>query len=144
MDSVRYKILLVEDNKLDQLAFKRFVDTNAIPYDYTIAGSVAEARSVLDSSQFDAIVTDHCLGDGTAFDILKSAGNIPVVVVTGAGDEKTASKIWKAGAYDYLIKDLREYLNAIPKTVANAINHKKIEEKVQLLSGAVMSTEDSV
>ncbi|UCF15145.1 MAG: PAS domain S-box protein [Phycisphaerales bacterium] len=144
MDNIRYKILLVEDNKLDQLAFKRFVDTNAIPYDYTIVGSVAEARSVLDSGQFDAVVTDHALGDGTALDVLKSAENTPVVVVTGAGDEKTATEIWKAGAYDYLIKDLSEYLHAIPKTVANAINHKKIEEKVQLLSGAVMSTEDSV
>ena len=145
MDSVRYKILLVEDDKLDQLAFKRFVDTNAIPYDYTIVGSVAETRNVLDGNQFDVIVSDHSLGDGTALDVLKSAANTPVVVVTGAGDEETATNMWKAGAYDYLVKDLNQnYLNAIPKTVENAINHKKMKEKVHLLSGAVMSTEDSV
>lgn len=145
MDSVRYKILLVEDDKLDQLAFKRFVDNNSTPYDYTIVGSVAETRNVLNSSQFDVIVSDHSLGDGTALDVLKSAGNTPVVVVTGAGDEETATNMWKAGAYDYLVKDLSQnYLSAIPKTIENTIKHKKMEEKVQLLSGAIMSTEDSV
>jgi PAS domain S-box-containing protein len=145
MDSVRYRILLVEDDKLDQLAFKRYVDKNEIPYDCTIVGSVAETRNVLDRSKFDIVLSDHSLGDGTALDVLEAAGNTPVVVVTGAGDEETASNIWKAGAYDYLVKDLSQnYLNAIPKTVENVIKHKKAEEKVQLLSGAIMSTEDSV
>jgi len=66
-------------------------------------------------------------------------------VVTGAGDEETAVKAWKAGAYDYLIKDVdQNYLKAIPITVENAINHKQMEKRLQLLSGAVMSTEDSV
>ncbi len=145
MNSTRYKILLIEDNKLDQMAFKRFVDSNAIPYDYTIVGSVAEGKDILSTSQFDIIIADHSLGDGTALDILKSAGNTPVIVVTGAGDEETAVKTWKAGAYDYLVKDIdQSYLKAIPITVENAITHKMMEEKVQLLSGAVMSTQDSV
>ncbi len=145
MDSTRYKILLIEDNKLDQMAFKRFVDSNAIPYDCTIVGSVAESKDVLSTGQFDIIIADHSLGDGTALDILQSAGNTPVIVVTGAGDEETAVKTWKAGAYDYLVKDIdQSYLKAIPITVENAIRHKMMEEKVQLLSGAVMSTQDSV
>jgi len=145
MDSARYKILLIEDNKLDQMAFKRFVDTNALPYDCTMVGSVAESKDVLSGSQFDIIIADHSLGDGTALDVLQSAGNTPVIVVTGAGDEETAVKIWKAGAYDYLVKDVdQSYLKAIPITVENAITHRMMEEKVQLLSGAVMSTQDSV
>lgn len=145
MENTRYKILFIEDNQLDQMAFKRFVDENNIPYDCTIAGSVSEAQQALDSDRFDIVITDHSLGDGTAFEILKLAVNTPVIVVTGAGDEETAIKAWKAGAYDYLIKDLNQnYLKAIPITVENAISHKIIEKKLQLLSGAVMSTDDSV
>ncbi len=145
MENTRYKILFIEDNQLDQMAFKRFVDENDIPYDCTIAGSVSEARQALDSDRFDIVITDHSLGDGTAFEILKSAENTPVIVVTGAGDEETAIKAWKAGAYDYLIKDLSQnYLKAIPITVENAVSHKIIEKKLQLLSGAIMSTDDSV
>ena len=145
MENTRYKILFIEDNQLDQMAFKRFVDENDIPYDCTITGSVSEAQQALNSDRFDIVITDHSLGDGTAFEILKLAGNTPVIVVTGAGDEETAIKAWKAGAYDYLIKDLdQNYLKAIPITVQNAVSHKMMEKKLQLLSGAIMSTDDSV
>ncbi|MBN1804258.1 MAG: PAS domain S-box protein [Sedimentisphaerales bacterium] len=145
MENTRYKVLFIEDNQLDQMAFKRYVDENNITYDYTIAGSVKEAQQKLDSTQFDIVITDHSLGDGTAFEILQSVKNTPVIVVTGAGDEDTAIKAWKAGAYDYLIKDLdQNYLKAITITVENAVKHRLVERKLQLLSGAVMSTDDSV
>jgi PAS domain S-box-containing protein len=145
MENARYKILLIEDNELDQMAFKRFIENNGIAYDCTVAGSVAEAKRILAENQFDIIISDHSLGDGTALDVLHSAQNAPVVVVTGAGDEETAVNAWKAGAYDYLVKDINQnYLKAIPITVENAIRHNMMEKKLQLLSGAVMSTEDSV
>jgi PAS domain S-box-containing protein len=145
MENKRYRVLFIEDNELDQMAFKRFVDDNGVPYDYTIAGSVEEALQESDFGKFDIVITDHSLGDGTAFDILKAVKNVPVIVVTGAGDEETAIKAWKDGAYDYLIKDLdQNYLKAITITVENAITHKMVEQKLQLLSGAVMSTDDSV
>ena len=119
MENIRYKILLIEDNELDQRAFKRFVDNSDIPYDCIIASSVSEANNILKSDQFDAIISDHSLGDGTAFDILDLVKDTPTIVVTGAGDEETAVKAWKAGAYDYLIKDLDlNYLKANPKDTA--------------------------
>lgn len=145
MDKTRYKVLLIEDNQLDQMAFKRFVETKGIPYDYTIADSVADGKRALESDQFDIIITDHSLGDGTAIDVLHFAKEMPIIIVTGAGDEETAVKAWKAGAYDYLVKDInQDYLKTIPRTVENAIRHNLVEKKLQLLSGAVMSTEDSV
>jgi PAS domain S-box-containing protein len=145
VENTKYKILFIEDNDLDQMAFKRLVDSQKLPYDCTIAGSASEATRILGSNQFDIVISDHLLGDGTAFDILDSANNTPVIVVTGAGDEETAIKLWKAGAYDYLIKDLdQHYLKAIPITVENAIRHKVAQKELQLLSGAIMSTDDSV
>lgn len=145
MENTQYKILLVEDDKLDQMAFKRFVEDNSLPYDCTLAGSVSEAQSILSSEQFDIVISDYSLGDGTAFDILELVKETPIILVTGVGDEETAIKAWKAGAYDYLIKDLeRNYLRTVPITVENAVSHKKTEKKLQLLSGAVTSTEDSV
>ncbi len=138
MDSVRYKILLIEDNELDQMAFKRLVKNNALPYDCTVSCSVSEARRVLGTDQFDIIITDHSLGDGTALEVLDLAGNTPVIVVTGAGNEETAIKAWKAGAYDYLVKDVSQnYLKAIPLTVENAVRHNMMEKKLQLLLSKV-------
>ncbi|MHC4752660.1 MAG: response regulator, partial [Planctomycetota bacterium] len=129
MKETRYKLLLIEDDKLDQKAFGQFVENEKLLYDYTIAGSVLEAKKILDSEQFDIIVSDFSVGDGTALDILNSVKNIPVILITGASDEAVVIKAWKAGAYDYLPKDLdRKYLKAIPETIENAIKRKKIED----------------
>lgn len=145
MENTKYRILLVEDNELDQIAFKRLIENNSLPYDCVMAGSVSEAQRALSSEQFDIVISDYLLGDGTAFDVLKMVKDTPTILVTGAGDEETAIKAWKAGAYDYLIKDLdQNYLKTVPITIENAVSHKKMEKKLQLLCGAIMSTEDSV
>jgi len=129
MDNTRYTVLLIEDDKIDQMAFKRLVENEGLPYDCEIAGSVSEAQSILRSERFDVVIADYLLGDGTAFDILDLVKNSPIIFVTGAGNEEIAAEAWKAGAYDYLIKDNeRKYLKAVPITVENAIKHKKMEE----------------
>jgi PAS domain S-box-containing protein len=139
------KILFIDDDKLDQLAFERLVESEHLLYDYTIAGSVSQAREILSSNKFDIVISDYSLGDGTAFDILETVKKTPVIVVTGTGNEEIAVNAWKAGAYDYLTKDLeRSYLKAVPIAVENALRHKKAEERLRLLSGAIMSTNDSV
>ncbi|MHC4565002.1 MAG: response regulator, partial [Planctomycetota bacterium] len=74
---MKYRILLIEDERLDQMAFERFVKKEKLPYDYTIAGSVSEAKNLLESCQFDAIISDYSLGDGTALDILNLVKDIP-------------------------------------------------------------------
>ena len=132
MENIRYKILLIEDDTLDQTVFKRLVKDKNLPYDYTIAGSVSEAWGILDSEIFDIVIADYLLGDGTALDILSLVKDTPVILVTGAGDEEVAITAWKAGAYDYLIKDHeRNYLKVLPLTVENVVKHKKAEEKLE-------------
>jgi PAS domain S-box-containing protein len=145
MENIKYKILLIEDNKIDQLAFKRLVEDEKLPYDCTIAGSVAQATQILAKGQFDVIISDYSLGDGTAFDIFPLVKDTPLVFITGTGDEEIAVRAYKAGACDYLIKDIeRNYLKTVPITVENVIRHKKTEDKLRLLSGAIMNTEDAV
>jgi len=145
MSETRYKILLIEDNKLDQMAFQRFIEAEQYPYDCVVASSVAEAQIILKNERFDVVIADYNLGDGTALEILKLAKDTPVILVTGQGDEEVAVKTWRAGAYDYLTKDLeRNYLKALPITVENAIRHRRTEQQLQLLSGAIMCTDESV
>ncbi|MCP4609603.1 MAG: PAS domain S-box protein [Planctomycetes bacterium] len=132
MDDTRYKILFIEDDKLDQMAFERFVKVEKLPYDFTAASSVSQAKSILACEDFDAIVSDYSLGDGTALNILDLTKYIPVIIVTGEGDEEVATQAWRKGAYDYLIKDIeRNYLKVIPKTINNAIEHKIMEESLE-------------
>jgi PAS domain S-box-containing protein len=145
MENARYKVLLIEDDKIDQKAFVQLVKAEGLSYDYTIAGSASDARNILACQHFDIVISDYLLGDGTALDILASVKNTPVIVITGIGNEEIAVKAWRAGAYDYLTKDInRSYLKAVPIAIENAIRYKRAEEDLRLLSGAIMSTVDSV
>jgi PAS domain S-box-containing protein len=129
MEDTRNKILLIEDDKLDQMAFERFVKDAKLPYDCRVAASVSQAQSILACEQFDVIVSDYSIGDGTALDILDLVKDVPIIVVTGVGDEEVAIRAWKGGAYDYITKDLEmNYLKSIPKIIENAINCKKMRE----------------
>jgi len=70
MENATYRILLIEDDELDQMAFKRHLKAENLPYEYVVVPSISEAQSVLSSETFDIILTDFTLGDGTALDIL--------------------------------------------------------------------------
>ncbi|MFH1114599.1 MAG: PAS domain S-box protein [Pseudomonadota bacterium] len=133
MEESRIRLLLIEDDRIDRMAFQRFVRNEELPYEYDCAGSVAEAKVRLGSDSYDVVVMDFVLGDGTAFDLFDHVpGHVPIVVVTGGGDEETAVQAMKAGASDYVIKDPDgNYLKILPVTVSNAIKAKNAEIALQ-------------
>jgi PAS domain S-box-containing protein len=138
MDVKKHRVLLIEDDKIDQMAFERFVKDQDLPYDYTIADSIRVAKELLNNSQFDVVITDFSLGDGNAFDVIDLIKTIPVVFITGTSNQEIAVQAMKAGAYDLLIKDIdREYLKVMPLTLEKAIKQKNLEINIQKLSRAV-------
>jgi hypothetical protein len=72
------RVIYLEDDLIDQLAFKRYADQGGI--EYSIASTIQEAKIQLQSSNFDAAFLDFNLVDGTAIDLLPNLMYIPVVV----------------------------------------------------------------
>ena len=145
MNTQCIRILLIEDDLIDQKALQRFIHREKLPYECKIAKSVTETVEILKENQFDILLMDYVLGDGTAFDLFKYVANIPIIVVTGAGNEEVAVQAMKAGAYDYIIKDHhRNYLKVLPVTIENAMKRRKFEAQTELLSFALRSVNDSV
>jgi PAS domain S-box-containing protein len=129
--NTKLSILLVEDEPIDRLAFERYVKKNGIDCHYRQAGSVREATEILNTESFDALIFDYMLGDGTAIDLFHLAGDTPIIVVTGLGDEMIAVAAMKAGAADYLIKDTQGgYLNTIFMVIERAIQNKRNEIEI--------------
>lgn len=149
-------ILVIEDNKMDQMAFERYLKKQS-DYNYEIASSVTNAIDILKKNDFDVIISDYDLGDGNAFDILQFLiknnkkkedhdtdtmvlVDQPFIIVTGAGDEEIAVKAMKQGASDYLIKDIDfNFLTFLDITVKKSFKRNQIEkeirEKNQILNG---------
>jgi signal transduction histidine kinase len=130
----KIRLLLVEDDRVDQLAFTRAVKEQNWPYDWTIAGSIREARAALEAARFDVVVTDYLLGDGIAFEIFPLVPPAALIVTTGSGDEAVAVSAMKGGADDYLIKDPeRHYLMVLPFTVESALERRRNRAQVTRL-----------
>ncbi len=129
MENNNIKLLFVEDNQIDRMNFQRFVKAVNLSYTYTLAESVASAKSLLGENIFDIVLTDYELGDGTALDLVKYIpAHTPFVIITGTNNVDVAISAMKAGATDYLIKDhYNHYLKALPITVDNAIKAKLSE-----------------
>ena len=128
----KIRLLLVEDDKVDQIAFARFVKAKGLNYAYTTAGSKAEARKVVGSKKFDIIIADYILGDGTVFELFDHFKGLPVIVTTGAGNEEIAVEAMKKGAFDYLIKDADgRYLETLPLRVDIALKRRLTENQLQ-------------
>jgi PAS domain S-box-containing protein len=130
------KLLLIEDDIVDQMAFKRMVKSKKLPYKYQIANTVSAAKDLLQKWNFDVIIADYNLGDGTAFDVFEFIDDTPCIFTTGAGDEKIAVEAIKSGAYYYHIKDQdRNYLELLPVSIDKALKDKymvNIQKKAEL------------
>ena len=72
MDHSKIRLLHVEDDVVDRMAFERYVKEKKLPYEHKWAQSVDQGTSALETEIFDAVLLDYILADGTAFDLLLS------------------------------------------------------------------------
>lgn len=130
---ISLNILLVEDELTDRLIIERFIKRKNLPYDIFFAHSVATAKEALSQNEFDVVLVDYDLGDGTAFDFfdqipLKTA----IIFITGQGNEEIAVSALKAGACDYLCKDIEgQFLKFLPICIEKAYDRKHQEIELQ-------------
>ncbi|RFZ92651.1 response regulator [Mucilaginibacter conchicola] len=125
------KILFLEDEEIDIAFIKRkFIKLNP-QYECDVVSTIADLRAQVSRKNYDIIVSDFNLPDGTAFDSIAIAAevDIPIVIATGQGSEKTAVELMKSGAADYLIKDKNagEHMLILPSIVKSVLNYKKLE-----------------
>jgi PAS domain S-box-containing protein len=131
MNNPENKVLYLEDNPTDRMALEREAREACYPFTLVMASSIKEARELLKETTYHAIVSDFQLVDGQAIDLIPQLVNSPMIIIANEGSEDTAVKALKAGAYDYLIKDINlNYLKILPITVAKSIEQKKQRDEL--------------
>jgi two-component system, cell cycle response regulator len=99
------------------------------------SGSLQSALERISHDVFDLILLDYALPDGTGLDFLNELARrniqIPVIVITGQGDEVIASQIIQAGAYEYIPK-LKISSNSLHRAIANTLEKAKLRQEVAL------------
>ena len=142
-------VLLIEDDLVDQMAFIRLMKEQSKSYQVEIAGSIADARSILEKKPIDIIISDFYLGDGTPLDILPDIINrgIPVIVVTSVVDPDAAADAKKRGVDDLLVKDQNyNYLKVLPLIIERTLKTHKVwvpDHKHQMVPASELQAPES-
>ncbi|MCV3216640.1 ATP-binding protein [Plectonema radiosum NIES-515] len=126
-------ILIVDDCHEDRVTFRRYLHSCS-NYIYTVIESEfgEEALELCKILQPDCVVLDYSLPDMDGLEFIEKLRNItnkvdiPVVMLTGFGNEAIAVEAMKKGAVDYLTK---EHLTA--ENLHTTLQHAL--EKVELL-----------
>ncbi len=130
MTSTNKKILLVDDEEVIRLSFKRELERY---YDVTIASSFEEASDILSKNRFDLLVSDLVMPGLDGMELLKKvktgAPEMSAIIITAYGEINAVIEAMRTGADDFLLKpcDIEELLLRISKTFEAQDYFKKIK-----------------
>ena len=95
---------------------------------------IESARGELARRTADIAIIDYLLGAETGLDVLNalraSGDDIPVIILTGRGDEHIAVEAMKAGASDYITKE-RMDSESLSRSIRYAIHRHKMEAAME-------------
>jgi signal transduction histidine kinase/CheY-like chemotaxis protein len=126
-----WRVLVVDDDQVDRESVRRALRRGGLSVDVTEAASGADALAALAGARFDCVFLDYNLpgSDGlTLLSAIRQRGHdVPVVALTGHGDEQVAVQLMKAGAADYVPK-----ASATPERLASSLRYAIELSRAQL------------
>ena len=167
MSEEQLSILLVDDDEVDRLSVGRALKKAGVTAKLAEVKNGAEALSLLETwknnllsvsktnlfsdavahpkSRLDLILLDYRLPDIDGLQLIADIRalnlNLPLIVLTGQGDENIAVEIMKAGAADYLAKSKIEP-NTLAKAIDGAIRIHQAEQAAKLANQRLRATNE--
>lgn len=129
------KILVVDDDLADRMLIRRVLrGTNLELSEVDEVDCGAAAIATLTDRSYDCVFLDYRLPDLDGLKLiqkLRSNGlNLPLIVLTGQGDQEIAVELMKAGASDYVVK-ARLNADLIAQCIRSALRIYEAEEAVR-------------
>jgi DNA-binding NtrC family response regulator len=144
MNPRQRKTILVVDDDISVTDSFRLLLTD-MEFEVQIAYNLAQATAITAARQFDLVITDLCLPDGTGIDVIThvktEAPETEVILMTGHGSLDITIEAIKRGAYYYVEKPcapdaLRTLIN---RALEVAMLKRENESLKRTLSGSHMT-----
>lgn len=123
---LRSSVLIIDDEPQQRALMERAL---AERYDCETAGSVSDARTLLQAIQFDLVILDIGLPGESGIELLRELpalrADAAVIMVTGTDDVRTAELALGFGAYGYIVKPFRGVELLI--NASNALRRRTLE-----------------
>src|SRR5690554_427471 len=119
------KILVVEDEAIIRTALRKLLERNK--YQVSEAPSVREATSKFQLNDFELIISDLRLPGAPGTDLIKLAGDVPVLIMTSYASLRSAVDSMRMGAVDYIAKpfDHDEMVMAVKRVIGKSSAAKR-------------------
>ncbi len=118
----KLKILVVDDDEVDRRAVLPALLAAQERVEVSEAADSKTAIALLQQQSFDCVLLDYCLPDGDGLTLVRQVRSlglkVPLIVLTGKGDEQIAVELMKAGASDCISVD-----KACPQTLTRSISN---------------------
>jgi len=138
-------VLYIDDDEGLALLLQKALARHGMEVDHAPAGS--EALSKLADRSYDVIALDHNLGAETGLDLItrlvEAGPNAPIIYVTGSDDANVVMSALKAGASDYVWKDIHgNYRELMVAAIHEALAKRRLkEEREEALRATVAAKE---
>ena len=129
-------ILIVEDEDAIRRVLKKVLSEENPKYKLDEAPDGEKAISLIKTQHYDLVLCDIKMPKKDGIEVLEFVSSydssIPIVMISGHGDLKTAVKAMRMGAYDYIEKppDLNNLLNSVRSALVKT-KTKKIPKKTK-------------
>ena len=137
---VHERILVVDDDKAFRVATRTLLGDEG--YRVSLATNGEEALKLLETEQFDLLLTDMVMGTMTGIDLLKKVRphhpEVPMIMVTGFGSISTAVDAMYHGAADYLTKPCNN--SELLLKIRRALDSQQKDRELRMLREELRST----
>jgi PAS domain S-box-containing protein len=150
------RVLLVGNREEDFFLIREILDRNrsALPAELDHAGSLEEAKTMLQRTDYGLVLFEHETGDAAATKLLSEflnfRGAMPFILLTEHADEKAVAEIIQAGAYDCVERSQLNGANLV-RTIRCALSlhstqqqRQSAEQSLRKLSCAVEQSADTI
>lgn len=104
------QVLIVDDEPAIRSTLGKFLEE--LGCFVTLAADPGEALPLLDAFEYDLVVTDIMMPNGSGIDVLRAvraqANPCPVIMITGSPMVESASEALRLGAFDYISKPVQK------------------------------------
>jgi PAS domain S-box-containing protein len=141
------KVLLIEDNSGDaRLIREMLLEVPQTRFELEVADRLATGLGRIRAGDIRAVLLDLGLPDSQGYETFvaahREAPHIPIIVLTGLGDEALALRTVKGGAQDYLVKGQVD-AGVLERTIRYAVERKNAEEALRSSEAALRQSEAS-
>lgn len=130
MDADPIDVLIIEDEEAHFQLMKRAIHKELPETSVCHMLNAADCLEELDRLHPDVILVDYLMPGMTGLEFLSAVqqmgSDIPVIMITGQGDESIAVRAMKLGAQDYLVKNADFFL-LLPAVIAQVARERRLK-----------------